>query len=112
MCGSPTSSAQPQSEPSYLIEKIWKTVDGYWFDTSLAYSLSSYVANWALGREIYYFTSLYEISLVASMGRVTAVGLIAHEIRPEQQPAHPARRQRIWVAGLGMIATFSLPWFV
>ncbi|HEX6502741.1 MAG TPA: ATP-binding protein [Terriglobales bacterium] len=110
----------------YLIEKIvllislayawtrssraWKTVYGHWFGASLAYSLSSYIANWALGKEIYYSGSRYDIPLVASMAWVTAVGLIAYKARPEQQPG-PSSRQRVWVARSGMIATFSLPLF-
>lgn len=110
----------------YLIEKIvllislayawtrssraWKTVYGHWFGASLAYSLSSYIANWALGKEIYYSGSRYDIPLVASMAWVTAVGLIAYKSRPEQQPGQSSR-QRVWVARLGMTATFSLPLF-
>ncbi len=111
----------------YLIEKIvllislayawtrgtrtWKTVYGHWFGAGLTYSLSSFVANWALGRQIYYSGSLYDIPLVASMAWVTVVGLTAYQVRPEPRPARLLSRHRVWVARLGMVATFSLPLF-
>lgn len=111
----------------YLVEKIvllvglayawtrssrpWRTVYGHWFGASLTYSLSSYVANWALAKQIYYSGSLYDIPLVASMAWVTVVGLIALQLRPQEDPVHLSGRQRVWVARLGMTATFSLPLF-
>ncbi|HVO60430.1 MAG TPA: ATP-binding protein [Terriglobales bacterium] len=109
----------------YLVEKVvllaglayswtrssrrWRVVYGHWFGATLAYSLSSFAANWALGRQSYYTGSFYDVPLVASMAWVTVVGLIAYQKRPEQEPV--ASRQRIWVARLGMIAAFSLPLF-
>lgn len=91
--------------------RTWKTVYGQWLAATLLYSLSSYAANWALGRGTYYSGSLYDIPLVASMAWVTVVGLIAHTIKPEQEPVASASRQRVWVARLGMTATVSLPLF-
>jgi signal transduction histidine kinase len=111
----------------YLIEKLvllaalayswtrssrhWKRVYGHWFGATLAYSLSSFAANWALGKQLYYSGSAYDVPLVASMAWITVVGLIAYRSRPEQEPVAPYSRQRIWVARLGMVATFSLPLF-
>ena len=71
----------------------------------------SFAANWALGKQIYYSGSLYDVPLVASMAWVTLVGLLAYSHRPEQELVPVQSRQRIWVARLGMIATFSLPLF-
>jgi signal transduction histidine kinase len=111
----------------YLIEKIvllaglayawtrssraWKTVYGHWLAASLTYSLSSYIANSAVGKETYYSGSWYDIPLVASMAWITVVGLIAYQVKPEPQLVEAASRQRIWVARLGMVAIFSLPLF-
>lgn len=111
----------------YLIEKLvllaalayswarstrgWKRVYGHWFGATLAYSLSSFAATWAIGKQSYYTGSFYDVPLVASIGWITAVGFIAYQTRPEQEPLKPYSRQRIWVARLGMIATFSLPLF-
>ncbi|MBV9480074.1 MAG: hypothetical protein JO249_04880 [Acidobacteria bacterium] len=111
----------------YLIEKIvlltslaygwmrsthaWKTVFGHWFGATATYSLSSYVANLALARNTYYSGSWYDLPLVASLAWVTVVGLIGRRIRPGQERAELSSRHRIWVARLGMVATFSLPLF-
>ena len=111
----------------YLIEKIvllaslayswmrssrrWRTIYGHWFGATLTYSLSSFAANWALGKQIYYSGSFYDVPLVASMAWVTLIGLLAYRSRPEQELVPLHSRQRIWVARLGMIATFSLPLF-
>jgi signal transduction histidine kinase len=111
----------------YLIEKLvllaslayswsrssrsWKSVYGHWFGATLAYSLSSFAANWALGKQSYYSGSFYDVPLVASMAWVTVVGVIAYQAKPQQEPAASHTRQRIWVARLGMVATFSLPLF-
>jgi signal transduction histidine kinase len=111
----------------YLIEKVvllaglayswtrssrrWKTVYGHWFGATLVYSLGSFAANWAVGKQSYYSGSAYDVPLVASMAWVTIVGLIAYQARPEHESITSYSRQRIWVARLGMIATFSLPLF-
>jgi signal transduction histidine kinase len=110
----------------YLVEKIvllvslayawtrssrtWKSVYGQWFAATLAYSFSSYVANWALAKDFYYSGSLYDIPLVASMGWVTVVGLLAYHAPPQQERMQ-STDHRIWVARLGMVVTFSLPLF-
>jgi signal transduction histidine kinase len=91
--------------------KLWKSVYGHWFGATLAYSLSSFAANWALGKQVYYSGSAYDVPLVGSMAWVTVTGLIAYRIRPEPEPVASYNRQRIWVARLGMVATFSLPLF-
>jgi signal transduction histidine kinase len=111
----------------YLIEKLvllaalayswtrsirgWKRVYGHWFGATLAYSLTSFAATWAIGKQSYYTGSFYDVPLVASIAWITGVGFIAYQTRPEQEPVTAYSRQRIWVARLGMIATFSLPLF-
>ena len=110
----------------YLVEKIvllggltiswvrsssrsWRIIYAHWFGATLLYSLSSYLANWALGRNVYYSGSLYDIPLVASMAWVTGAGLVAFKLRPEQESVETRSRHRVWVARSGMVATSSLP---
>lgn len=111
----------------YLVEKLvlltslayswtrssrrWKMVYGHWFGATLAYSLSSFAATWAIGKRSYYTGSFYDVPLIASMAWVTLAGFIAYRAKPEPEPVAAYSRQRIWVARLGMIATFSLPLF-
>jgi signal transduction histidine kinase len=89
----------------------WKRVYAQWFGASLTYALSSYVANWAIEKNIYYSGSLYDVPLAVSMAWVTGVGLLALDLSPKQQPARHSGSHGVWVARLGMIAIFSLPLF-
>jgi signal transduction histidine kinase len=89
----------------------WKTVYGHWFGATLTYSLSSYIANLALPKGTYYSGSWYDIPLVISMAWVSVVGLIGVRRRPEQGSPEATSSHRVWVARLGMVATFSLPVF-
>lgn len=91
--------------------KSWKTIYAYWFAASLIYALSSYVANWAIERNFYYSGSLYDVPLVASIAAVTAVGLLSRGLAPKQRPDTLSSAYSVWIARVGMIAIFSLPWF-
>ncbi|HYL14404.1 MAG TPA: ATP-binding protein [Terriglobales bacterium] len=88
----------------------WKTIYGQLFGASLTYSLSSYVATWAIQKHVYYTGSLYDIPLVVSMGWFTVFALLAREIPPRQERTL-ATGHGVWVARLGMAAIFSLPLF-
>ena len=89
----------------------WRSVYAHWFGASLTYALSSYVANWAIERNIYYTGSLYDIPLVASMAWVTGIGILAYHSSPREQVSTRGSGHGVWVARLGMIAIFSLPLF-
>jgi len=111
----------------YLIEKIvflgglamlwsrshrsWKTIYGSWFVCTLIYSLSSYLANWAIERNVYFSGSVYDVPLAASMACVTWIGLTALQSNPVQRPAPGGSGHGVWVARLGMITMLSLPFF-
>ena len=111
----------------YLIEKIvflgglavlwsrsghsWKTVYASWFGCTLTYSLSSYLANWAIERKVYFSGSVYDVPLAASMAWVTWIGLGAIDSSPEQKPAGNSNGHGVWVARLGMVTVSSLPVF-
>jgi signal transduction histidine kinase len=89
----------------------WKMIYAQWFGASLLYALSSYVANWAIVRNVYYTGSLYDLPLAASMGWISVVGVLAQDLRPQQDCAPPAKRHGVWVARLGMAVILSLPVF-
>ncbi|HLW87919.1 MAG TPA: ATP-binding protein [Terriglobales bacterium] len=109
----------------YLIEKIvllgglavlwsrsqasWRTVYASWFGCTLTYSLSSYLANWAIERNVYFSGSVYDVPLAASMAWVTWIGLGALESAPQQRPSGDSNGHGVWVARLGMITVSSLP---
>ena len=89
----------------YLIEKIaflsalvvawmsskggWRTLYASLFGVSFTYAASSYLANWAIGRQAYYSGSLYDIPLAASMAWITVIGLWTHgrDARPASATA-------------------------
>jgi len=111
----------------YLIEKLallgglllfwsrssgyWRRVYANWFGCTLAYGLSSYVANWAIERGVYFTGSLYDIPLAASIGWVTWIGLQPLPPVGERVPMRSGEGYGVWVARLGMVGVLSLPLF-
>ena len=91
--------------------KSWRTIYAHWFGASLMYSLSSYVANWAIAKHLYYTGSLYDIPMALSMAWVTGIGLLAGDSELKRQPASLSNTRGVRVARLGMIAIFTLPLF-
>jgi len=89
----------------------WRIVYVHWFGATITYALFSYLANWAIEKNIYYTGSLYDVPLAASMAWVTGVGLVAHSLAPRPEPARNTGEHGVWVARLGMITIFSLPLF-
>ncbi|HXC44039.1 MAG TPA: histidine kinase dimerization/phospho-acceptor domain-containing protein, partial [Candidatus Dormibacteraeota bacterium] len=111
----------------YLIEKLafltalvvaglsskggWRVFYASLFGASLTYAASSYIANWALGRNIYYSGSLYDLPLALSMVWITVIGLLTTAGEPEATGPRTSTSHSVWLARLGMIAVFSLPLF-
>ncbi len=89
----------------------WRVIYANWFGAGLTYSLSSYIANWAIERKIYHTGSLYDVPLAISMAWVTVIGLLGLNSPGKQQPARASGGYGVWVARLGMAAIFSLPLF-
>ena len=88
----------------------WQVIYAHLFGACLLYALTSYSANWAIARKLYYTGSLYDVPLVASMAWFTGVGLLGSR-RGEQEPGKVSSTHGVWVARLGMATTFSLPLF-
>jgi signal transduction histidine kinase len=95
----------------YRSKGPWRIVYANWFGASVIYSLSSYLANWAIERKAYFSGSIYDVPLAASMAWITATALLALHSAPKQQPAQTSGSHGVWVTRLGMIAIFSLPSF-
>lgn len=111
----------------YLIEKLaflallfanwmgskdgWRRFYASLFGASFTYAASSYFANWALNRHVYYSGSLYDIPLVLSMAWITWIGLRANEHEPQAGVRSTSTSHGVWLARTGMIAVFSLPLF-
>jgi signal transduction histidine kinase len=89
----------------------WRTIYLHWFCASLTYALSSYLANWAIQKNVYYSGSLYDLPLALSMAWVTVIGVLALRLSPKQQPARKSDGHGVWVARLGMVTIASLPLF-
>ncbi len=90
---------------------LWKSIYANLLGASILYSLSSYVATWALARNTYYSGSLYDLPLVVSMAWMTVPGLLALKIPQEQARSARSLPRGVWTARLGMVAVFSLPIF-
>jgi signal transduction histidine kinase len=111
----------------YLIEKLaflstllvawmgsrggWKTFYASLFGASFTYAAGSHIANWAIGRHLYYSGSLYDIPLAVSMAWITIIGLRTREREPQAGVRSTSTSHGVWLARLGMIAAFSLPLF-
>lgn len=91
--------------------KSWRRIYAHWFGASLMYSSSSYVANWAIAKHVYYTGSFYDIPLALSMAWVTWIGLVAQEGELKQQKCQVSNTRGVRIARLGMIAIFTLPLF-
>jgi signal transduction histidine kinase len=89
----------------------WRSFYANFFGASLLYSASSYVANWAIARTVYYSGSLYDIPLAASMAWITLIGLWTHAPKPLPVSSTASTAYGVWVARGSMIAASSLPLF-
>ncbi len=89
----------------------WKLLYAHLFGACLTYSLSSYLANWALARNVYHSGSLYDLPLAASMAWITGVGLFGRNLAAKVPRSVSPMRPPVWMARLGMVAVFSLPLF-
>ena len=107
-------------EIAYLVglAVCWSTSKGDWrnlyanlFGMSLCYAGSSTVMNWAIGRDVYYSGSLYDIPYVTSIVWVTWIGLRIKAEKPTSDAREASTSYGVWVARCSMISVFSLPLF-
>jgi len=110
---------------SYLIEKLllltalailaytaqggWRQLYGQLLGASALYASSSYVATWAIGHQLYYTGSVYDVPLILSIAWMGAVPLLALRLDlSDSKPSKPLLG--VWITWLGMLALFSLLW--
>jgi len=87
----------------------WRQLYGQLLGASALYASSSYVANWAIGRKLYYSGSLYDIPLTVSMAWMGAIPLLARRLDLScPKPSRPLIG--VWITRLSMLALFSLIW--
>lgn len=94
---------------AYTAHGGWRRLYGQLFGASALYASSSYVANWAIGRNIYYSGSIYDIPLVVAMAWMAAIPLLALRLDlSDSKPSRPVLG--VWVTRLSMLVLFSLIW--
>jgi signal transduction histidine kinase len=87
----------------------WRQLYAQLLGASALYAVSSYVANWAIGHQLYYSGSIYDIPLSVSMAWMGATPLLALRLNLSgSKPARPILG--IWITRLSMAALFSLIW--
>jgi nitrogen-specific signal transduction histidine kinase len=94
---------------AYTAHGGWRQLYGQLLGASALYASSSYVANWAIGRKIYYSGSIYDIPLAISMAWIALVPLLAVRLDlSDSKPSQPLLG--VWITRLSMLALFSLLW--
>lgn len=89
---------------------IWKNIYGHLLGAGLLYCISSIAASEAIDKGTYYTGSLYDAPLLISMLWFAAVGFLGQREAPQIRSYKPAaRKPRLWLTGLGMVAILSLP---
>jgi hypothetical protein len=94
---------------AYTAEGGWRQVYGQLLGASALYASSSYVANWAILRKLYYSGSIYDIPLTVAIAWMAAAPLLARHLDlSDSRPSRPMLG--IWITRLSMVALFSLLW--
>ena len=95
---------------AYSARGGWRHLYGQLLAASTLYASSSYLANWAIERRLYYSGSIYDIPLTISIAWLGTVPLFASRWDLSQsKPSRPIFG--LWISRLGMLAIFSLPGF-
>ena len=94
---------------AYTADGGWRKLYGQLLGASALYASSSYVANWAIGHQLYYSGSIYDIPLSVSMAWMAVVPLLALRLDlSDSKPSRPVLG--VWITRLSMLALFSLLW--
>ncbi len=94
---------------AYTADGGWRQLYGQLLGASALYASSSYVAIWAIGRNLYYSGSIYDIPLTVSIAWMAAVPLLALRLHlSDSKPSRPLLG--IWITRLSMLALFSILW--
>jgi His Kinase A (phospho-acceptor) domain len=94
---------------AYTAHGGWRQIYGQLLGASALYASASYIANWAIGHNLFYSGSIYDIPLTISTAWMGAVPLLARNLDlSDSKPSKPLLG--IWVTRLSMLALFSLLW--
>jgi His Kinase A (phospho-acceptor) domain len=94
---------------AYTAQGGWRQLYGQLLGAIALYASSSYVANWAIGHQLFYSGSVYDIPLVISIAWLGAVPLLARHLDlSDSKPSKPLLG--VWITRLSMLALFSLLW--
>lgn len=88
----------------------WRQFYGQLFAAMALYASSSYVANWAIGHNIYYSGSIYDIPLTFSVAWIAVLGRFAHRYSLAESDQKSHSLLTVWIMRFAMLAVFSLPW--
>ena len=88
----------------------WRTIYAHLSCASLLFAVGVYVSNVAIGKNLYYTGSPYDLPLVAALVWFGTAGLVALQTsgKPENV-AHASKRMSAWPARLALVAVFSMP---
>jgi signal transduction histidine kinase len=89
----------------------WRTLYASLLAANVIYAASSYLANWAIARKLYYSGSLYDVPLAVSIASLALIGLWTKAETPEAGTREVSTVYGVWIARCSMIAVFSLPAF-
>jgi signal transduction histidine kinase len=89
----------------------WRDFYAQMLGATALYASSSYVANWAIGHQIYYSGSIYDVPLTISIAWIALLGKFARRYSLAESSQHSESPLSVWVTRVGMLAVFSLPWF-
>ena len=89
----------------------WRQLYAQLLGASALYASSSYVANWAIGHQIYYSGSMYDIPLTISIAWMAVLGKFARRYPLTESEGGSPSVLGVLITRLAMLAVFSLPWF-
>lgn len=89
----------------------WRHLYAQLLGASALYASSSYVANWAIGRQIYYSGSMYDIPLTIAIAWMAVLGKFARRYPLAESEGRSPSVLGVVITRLTMLAVFSLPWF-
>ncbi len=89
----------------------WRQLYAQLLGASALYASSSYVANWAIGHQLYYSGSMYDIPLILSIAWMAILGKFARRYPLTESEGGSQSVLGVSITRLAMLAVFSLPWF-
>ena len=88
----------------------WRTIYAHLCCASLLFAVGVYVSNVAIGKNLYYTGSPYDLPLIAALVWFGTAGLVALQTNGKSEGfEHPTKPISPWPARLALVAVFSMP---